>query len=250
MGDGAWSVELACVARVLQIGQDLLVDLAELVAVALFVEVDFAQLVDDLPQQGAGLHVVVGVLEHAAHYTGQRGVLARHGQFFQCFEQVVVDEVEEGLAGDALGIRRPGTPAEAFGDGGLVAVLHQLAFGLGVVEDFEEQHPDELADALGVAIHTSVLAHDVLDGFHGGTEGHASPLRGFEQLVFKVVDGLDIGVFAAELLDDLHRRAVLVDGANFQDGDVFDVVHALVGELVEQGIQHLVCGLAVLGEVV
>ena len=64
------------------------------------------------------------------------------------------------------------------------------------------------------------------------------------------MDGLDIGVFAAELLDDLHRRAVLVDGANFQDGDVFDVVHALVGELVEQGIQHLVCGLAVLGEVV
>ena len=41
-----------------------------------------------------------------------------------------------------------------------------------VVEDFQEEHPDELREPLGVAIDAGVLAHDVLDGFDGGGDGH------------------------------------------------------------------------------
>jgi hypothetical protein len=33
------------------------------------------------------------------------------------------------------------------------------------IKHFEEQKPSELRDALRVAIHATVLAHDVLDGF-------------------------------------------------------------------------------------
>ena len=66
LGDGARRVELAGVAGGLQVVEQLLVDVAEHVAVVGGVEVDVVDLVDDLPHQRAGLHVVVGVLERRA----------------------------------------------------------------------------------------------------------------------------------------------------------------------------------------
>ena len=61
--DGARRVELAGVARGLEVLEELFVDVAEHVAVIGGVEVDAVDLVDDLPHQRAVLHVVVGVLE-------------------------------------------------------------------------------------------------------------------------------------------------------------------------------------------
>ena len=37
-----------------------------------------------------------------------------------------------------------------------------------VVEDLQEDQPDQLADALGVTIDADILAHDVLNGFDQG----------------------------------------------------------------------------------
>jgi hypothetical protein len=62
----------------------------------------------------------------------------------------------------------PGTPTS----GEREAVLQQLQLLLAVVPDLEEQEPDELADALGVAVDADVLAHDVLDGLDGRRERH------------------------------------------------------------------------------
>ena len=53
LGDGTWGVELAGVARALEVFEDLLVDAAKGVAVLGIVEVDLADLVDDLAHQGA-----------------------------------------------------------------------------------------------------------------------------------------------------------------------------------------------------
>ena len=96
-GEGARGVELARVAGALQVAQDLLVDAAEGVAVARVVEVDFADLVDDLAHQRAGLHVVVGVFEHAAD---DAGALARRAVgdqlFLQRRKELVIDEVRSG----------------------------------------------------------------------------------------------------------------------------------------------------------
>jgi hypothetical protein len=72
LGDGARRVELARVAGALQVFEDLFVEVVELVALALAVEVDGVELVDDLAQQVAALHVVVGVFEHAAHHIAAR----------------------------------------------------------------------------------------------------------------------------------------------------------------------------------
>ena len=76
------------------------------------------------------------------------------------------------LAGDALGVGRPGAPLEALGDWGRVTRVHQFQFLVLIVDDLEEEHPAQLADALGVAVDAGVLAHDVLDGLDEGADGH------------------------------------------------------------------------------
>ena len=67
-------------------------------------------LVDDLPHQLAGFHVVVGVLEHVLHDAAAVAGLGRDGEVLQRREQLAIDEGEQLLAGDALRVRRPGAP--------------------------------------------------------------------------------------------------------------------------------------------
>ena len=69
-GHGTRRVVFARVAGRLQVIQDLLVDVAEVPALGQVVEVDAVDFVDNLPHQLAGLHVVVGILEHIAHHVG------------------------------------------------------------------------------------------------------------------------------------------------------------------------------------
>ena len=129
-------------------------------------------LVDHLAHQLAGLHVVVGVLEHVAHDAAAVAWLAGGRQLLERREQLVVDEGEQRVAGDAFGVGGPGAPLEALRDRRAVVVLHQLQFLILVVDDLEEEHPAELGDALGVAVDADVLAHDVLNGFDGVADGH------------------------------------------------------------------------------
>jgi hypothetical protein len=69
-----------------------------------------------------------------------------------------------------------------------------------LVEDLEEEHPAELADALGVAVDAGVLAHDVLDGLDEGT--HLVERGEFEN--FGTLDGEDafVGVFLEKGFED------------------------------------------------
>ena len=62
--------------------------------------------------------------------------------------------------------------------------------------------------------------------------------------------GDDTGRLTAESADDFDRRAKLVQGLDLEDVDVLDRSDALVGVLVEQGVEHGPGLLAVLGEVV
>ena len=78
-GDGARSVILARVAGALQIVEQLFVDVAEVFALGQVVEVHAADLVNHLPHQLAGLHVVVGVFKHAPHHAAAVGLVAGDG---------------------------------------------------------------------------------------------------------------------------------------------------------------------------
>ena len=106
LGRGARGVELAGVAGALEVLEELLVDVAEHVAGLGVVEVDVVvDLVDDLAHERAGLHVVVGVLEHAAQQLGPLASLAAElgdVQVLERREQRVVDEVEQIVAGGGV----------------------------------------------------------------------------------------------------------------------------------------------------
>ena len=166
-------VELARVACALQILQNFFVQVVELVAFGLAVEVDAVQLVDHLAQQVAAFHVVVGVFKHAAHHVAARVAHGVGAEAFEGGKELVVYKVEQRVAGHALGVGRPVAPAHGFGDGALVVVAGEFELFFERIKHLEEQQPGELADALGVAIDARVLAHDVLDGFDdGGEVGH------------------------------------------------------------------------------
>ena len=52
----------------------------------------------------------------------------------------------------------------------MVIVFQQFQFGLAVIVDLEEKHPDKLADALSIAIDANVFAHDVLNGLNDAAD--------------------------------------------------------------------------------
>ena len=85
----------------------------------------------------------------------------------------MVDEVDQFVAGDTLGIGRPIPPLELLGDDRLVAVANELQFLVFLIENFQEKHPAELLKPLGIAGDAAILPHDVADVLNdGGNVGH------------------------------------------------------------------------------
>ncbi len=125
LGHGARGVELAGVAGALQVAQNLLVDAAEGVAVFGVVEVDLADLVDHLPHERAGLHVVVGILKHAAHHKGRRrgGVLV---DILQGREEHAVDEFLQLVAGHAFRVLAPSCASAGVGAAAIGSCLRAV----------------------------------------------------------------------------------------------------------------------------
>ena len=80
-----------------------------------------------------------------------------------------VDEVEQRLPDDPFRVCRPAAPPILLRDRRAIAVPGQFEFLILIVDDLEEEHPAQLADALGVAIDADVLTHNVLNGFDCGT---------------------------------------------------------------------------------
>jgi len=171
-GDGARGVILAGVPGALQIVEHLFVDVAEVLALGQVVEIHAVDLVDHLAYELAGLHVVISILEDVPHHAAAVGELAGDGELLELREELGVDEGEQLFAGNAFGVGGPGAPAEILGDGRAVTILHHFQLLILVVDDFQEEHPAELGDALGVAIDANILAHDVLNGFDSVADRH------------------------------------------------------------------------------
>src|SRR3546814_7826575 len=69
------------------------------------------------------------------------------------------------IAGDAFGVGGPGRPAEMSWDRGLVVIAEEHQRLFLIIQNLQEEHPDQLPDALSIAIDACVLAHDILNGF-------------------------------------------------------------------------------------
>ncbi len=153
----------------MQVGEDFLVDIVEQMSVGGRVEINVLfDGVDDLAKQRAGLHVVVGIFEHRADHAAMRGYACFGGKLLQGRKKVVVDEVDKFFAGHAFRVLGPVAPAKSAMQRRAVAGLCQLPLLFLVVEDFQEQQPADLTDALGIAIDAYIFAHDVLDGLDKG----------------------------------------------------------------------------------
>ena len=95
------------------------------------------------------------------------------GQSFEAGEQLVVDEVQQAVAGQSFGVSGHVSPAEFFRDGLPILFDGDFLFLLTVVKDLQEEEPGELPESLCVSIDASVFSHDVVDGFDGGgVKGH------------------------------------------------------------------------------
>ena len=89
-------------------------------------------------------------------------------------------------------------------NGRAVAVIEEFEFLVLVVDDLEEEHPAQLADALRVAVDARVLAHDVLNGLDQSVDGHLSGDLLVERRL-KIAHGtLETGL-SAEGPDELDR---------------------------------------------
>lgn len=167
VGDGARRVEFTGAAGRLQLFEDGLVDIAEGVHVVVALEIDIVDDVDDLTQQDTVLHVLVRLLKHRLDDALLLGHVGCDGEVLEHGEEVV-DEFEKLFT--RIGRARavvvgPVLPAVGLGDDGVVVVfIHLPVLFFGIV-DLEEECPDDLLDALGVAVDAGVVAHDVLEPF-------------------------------------------------------------------------------------
>src|SRR5690606_39357475 len=91
--------------------------------------------------------------------------------------------VEQFVARNPFVIGGPIAPAQRLWDRRLELVLLQLPLLFPGVEYLQEQHPAQLADALGVSVDTPVFAHDVLYAFDRRTDAHSVPGSGATAVV-------------------------------------------------------------------
>ena len=99
------------------------------------VEIDLIDLVRDLADQRPVFHVVVRVLEDPAQQDPGTVRSRFRRQFLEGREKVGIDELQERIARDPLGIRSPVPPPEPVRHRRAVPLPHQLVLLLLVIED-------------------------------------------------------------------------------------------------------------------
>jgi hypothetical protein len=113
----------------------------------------------------------------------------------------------------------------------------QQLSSVAVSVPWPEEHPAELRDALGIAIDTWILTHDVLYRFDGIANGHG--------LSFLLVEGRREVLYCEheiracpELLDELHGCPHRIKRRDLQNTRVAKVDDALILVFLQQCLKH------------
>ena len=164
VSDGPGRIEFAGRTCALQLFQNGLVDLAEGVAFRIIVQLEIVNRIDDLAQQDAVLHVVVGLGKHSLDNSLSDGRIGIHRQILQSREQGVVNEVQKFVSGHLLPVFSgcPVLPAAGLRNDGLIVFIIPFPVRLFGGVYLQKQQPGDLLDALGVA---GVVAHDIPQPF-------------------------------------------------------------------------------------
>ena len=164
----------------------------------------------------------------------------------------VIDEKDEFLAGDALGVGGPSAPLKFLGNDGCVTIADEFEFLVLLVKDFQKKHPAELLETLSIAGNPAILPHDVTDVFDDRSDvGHEILRSGdFVKVGGEFLDGLFVGGLATEGTDDLERGAEAFNGVKGDDGSVLEVERAVVGIFIQQAVEDGAGEVAILRKVI
>src|SRR5713101_2830945 len=99
------------------------------------VEVHAVDLIDDLPHELAGLHVVVRVLKDISHDAAATPCFSANRQLLELREELSVNESEQFSASDTFRVGSPGAPSQRLWDRRTVALLSLLQFFVLVVDN-------------------------------------------------------------------------------------------------------------------
>ena len=167
VSDGPGCIEFAGRTCALQLFQNGLVDLAEGVAFRIIVQLEIVNRIDDLTQQDAVLHVVVGLGKHSLDNSLSDGRIGIHRQIFQSREQGVVNEVQKFVSGHLLAVFSgcPVLPAAGLRNDRLIVFIIPFPVRLFGGVYLQKQQPGDLLDALGVAVDAGVVTHDIPQPF-------------------------------------------------------------------------------------
>ena len=103
---------------------------------------------------------------------GAVGPLAGGRQVLEGGKKIPIDEPQQVGTSETFGVSGPGALLQVLWNGRAVAALCTVKLLVLVVDDFEEEHPTKLREALGVAIDTCVFPHRLLNGFDCFSDGH------------------------------------------------------------------------------
>jgi hypothetical protein len=179
--DGAQSVKLAGIARrIAHLAEHGFVERAEGMQLVAGSEMDAVEFVDDVAHQVAADHAVLHTSKHRGNHipavvavrVGERAQVTEQARALLAVRQgafLLVDEGQQFVPGDAVGLSGPIAPAVGRLDGGLELLSSKLrlalALKLQVIEELQEHDPGEHRQAVEVAIQPLVPAHYVASGF-------------------------------------------------------------------------------------
>ena len=167
VGDGPGRIEFAGRTCTLQLFQNGFVDLAEGVAFLIVIQLEVIDGINDLPQQDAVFHVVVGVSKGGLDNGLTDGGIGIHRKILQSREQGVVNEVQKFVSGHLLPVFSgcPVLPAAGLRNDRLIVFIIPFPVRLFGGVYLQKQQPGDLLDALGVAVDAGVVTHDIPQPF-------------------------------------------------------------------------------------
>ena len=164
VGNGAGRIEFARRSGALQLLENGFVDLVKGVALLVAGKIQLVDLVDDLPEKHAVLHVLIGVSERCLDDRLPDGRGGVYGELFQRREKRIVYEIQQSVACQRRAgsvVVRPVRPAARSGNDGLIRRIVKFPVLLLGIVDLQKQHPRDLLNALGIAVDACVVPHDI-----------------------------------------------------------------------------------------
>ena len=132
-------------------------------------EVEIINNIDNLTEQNAIFHVLVGIGKSGLHDSLFNWGRYVNRKLFERWEQGVVHKVQQLIAchcSTGMIVNSPILPTAFFRNNGNIVLVIPFPILLFCIIYFQKKHPCNLLNTLGITIDTGVVAHDITESFH------------------------------------------------------------------------------------